>query len=44
MSLDELFKRTVYIAEMLKREEVIKHRFISSNRDLFEKTLAFMQQ
>jgi len=39
---EELFKRTCYLSELLKREEVLKERISPSNRELFEKLLKFM--
>lgn len=44
MNTDELFKRTCYLAELLKREEVLKERFTPDNREYFDKTLSFMQE
>lgn len=32
MDTDELFKRTCYLAELIKREEVLKERFSPKNR------------
>ena len=42
VSVDELYKRTSYLAELLKREEVMKE-YLQNNRPLFDSKLAFMQ-
>lgn len=43
MPLEELFKRTCYLGELLKREEVIEKRLTHKNRKFFDETLQFMQ-
>jgi glycerol-3-phosphate O-acyltransferase len=42
MDVEELFKRTCYLSELLKREEVLKERITTKNREFFDKTLDFM--
>jgi glycerol-3-phosphate O-acyltransferase len=42
MNLEELFKRTCYLAELLKREEVIEKRLKPVYRAFFDETLEFM--
>lgn len=43
MSTDELFKRTNYLSELLKREEVLHKRLSHTDRPYFDQTLDFMQ-
>ena len=43
MEIEELFKRTCYLAELLKREEVLKEYLKPNNRALFDRNIAFMQ-
>jgi len=44
MSLEELFKRSVYLSEVLKREEVLQKRITPETRDYFDELIAFMQK
>lgn len=44
MDQDELFKKSCFIADLLKREEVVKNRITKDNRAFFDETLAFMQK
>ena len=40
--MDELFEKSYFIAELLKREEVIKERITKQNRHIFDKVINFM--
>lgn len=40
---DELFVRTCYLAELIKREEVLKKTITPKTRQVFDDTLNFMQ-
>ena len=40
---DELFVRTCYLAELIKREEVLKETITPKTRQVFDDTLNFMQ-
>lgn len=42
MPLDELRKRSIYLAGVLKREEVLKEYLSETNHKLFDKLIAFM--
>ena len=39
MNMEELFKRTCYLSELLKREEVLQNRISTKDRAFFDKTL-----
>ena len=43
MSTEELFKRTNYLSELLKREEVLQKRLTPNDRQYFDQTIQFMQ-
>jgi len=43
VSVDEIFKKTCYLSELLKREEVIKNRFTPTNRTYFDQVVEFME-
>lgn len=43
VSVDEIFKKTCYLSELLKREEVIKNRFTPTNRAYFDQVVEFME-
>ena len=43
MPINELFKRSVYLSEVLKREEVLKDRITLKTRDYFDSLITFMQ-
>lgn len=43
MDVEELFKRTCYLAEILKREEVLKEYLKPNNRQYFNNLISFMQ-
>ena len=43
VSVEELFKKTCYLSELLKREEVIKNRFTPANRAYFDQVIEFME-
>ena len=40
---DELFVRTCYLTELIKREEVLKETITPKTRQVFDDTLNFMQ-
>ena len=40
---DELFVRTCYLAELIKREEVLQKTITPKTRQVFDDTLNFMQ-
>jgi len=44
MNIEELFKRSCYLSELLKREEVLRSRITPKDREFFDKTLQFMQR
>ena len=41
---DDLFERSVYLSQLLKREEFVQHRITADNREFFDLILAFMIQ
>ena len=43
VNVDELFVRACYLANMLKREEVLEKRITPKTRDVFDEILEFMQ-
>lgn len=43
VDMDELFERSCYIADLIKREEVLEFSITPDNRAYFMKTLEFMQ-
>lgn len=43
VNADELFVRTCYLANLIKREEVLQNYITAKTRNVFDDTLAFMQ-
>jgi len=43
VNADELFLRTCYLANLIKREEVLEKQISAARRDVFDETLQFMQ-
>jgi hypothetical protein len=43
VDINELYKRVQYLAELLKREEVLFEYLSGDNRGLYESKLKFMQ-
>lgn len=43
VNVDELFERTCYLSNLLKREEVLKERITKKTREVFDRTLSFME-
>jgi hypothetical protein len=44
MPIDELRKRSIYLAGLLKREEVVKEEISEKNPELFDRLLKFMEE
>ena len=44
VNVDELFMRTCYLANLLKREEQLKQHITAKTRDVFEEKLRFMNE
>ena len=44
ISYDAIFERACYLAELIKREEVLKDRITPGNKALFDKLMTFMQE
>lgn len=42
--IEELFERSCFLSDLLKKEEVLKDRITKSARAFFEKTLAYMAE
>jgi hypothetical protein len=42
VNADELFVRTCYLANLIKREEVLQNYITAKTRNVFDDTLAFM--
>uniref|UniRef100_A0A7S3MJR5 GPAT/DHAPAT C-terminal domain-containing protein n=1 Tax=Favella ehrenbergii TaxID=182087 RepID=A0A7S3MJR5_9SPIT len=43
LAVDELFMRTCFLANLIKREEVLSKSISAKTRDVFDETLIFMQ-
>ena len=43
VNADELFLRTCYLADLIKREEVLQKTITPKSRDVFDEILKFMQ-
>jgi glycerol-3-phosphate O-acyltransferase len=41
---EELFERAVFLADLIKREEVLKDRITKQNRAYFDDLIGFMQE
>lgn len=44
VNMDDLFMRTCYLANLIKREEVLRKTITEKHRDVFDETIAFMQE
>lgn len=42
VNMDDLFMRTCYLANLIKREEVLRKTITEKHRDVFDETIAFM--